>query len=110
MARPRRRRVRDRRGYNDCDAAYLITGCRAKVVMPFDPMAAFFSRLSDANEAEVSEAWETMKDELLPRFIRDNPGRRPWGWWACESPERRRRDESERDYLERLDLLTPEER
>ena len=36
---------------------------------------------------------------------------RPWGWWLCESPEQRNRDEeTELEQLERLDLITDLER
>ena len=36
---------------------------------------------------------------------------RPWGWWLCESPERRNDDEeTELEQLDRLELMTDLER
>jgi len=37
------------------------------------------------------EAWAELRDELLPAFIVEHPGQRPWAWWECEAPEPRRR-------------------
>jgi hypothetical protein len=42
----------------------------------------------DFNE---KDAWEEVKDELLPQWIKENPCTRPFGWWLCDSPESRRR-------------------
>ena len=39
----------------------------------------------------VVAAWEELRDELLPTFIAERPGQRPWAWGAVESPEPRRR-------------------
>ena len=36
---------------------------------------------------------------------------RPWGWWLCEAPEQRNRDEeTELEQLDRLDLMPDLER
>lgn len=36
------------------------------------------------------EAWEELRDELLPEFSRENPFSRPWAWWCFDAPEPRR--------------------
>ena len=37
------------------------------------------------------------------------PGTRPWAWWEFDAPEPLGGDESERDYLQRLNLFLPGE-
>ncbi|MBN2559398.1 MAG: hypothetical protein JXQ75_00510 [Phycisphaerae bacterium] len=36
-------------------------------------------------------AWETLRAELLPKWIAAHPGTRPYAWWVFDAPERRRR-------------------
>lgn len=36
------------------------------------------------------EAWEELREELLPEFIREHPFSRPWAWWVFDAPEPRR--------------------
>lgn len=48
----------------------------------------------------MREAWEDLRDELLPAWIAENPGTRPWAWWKFDAPEPRRR-------IQRV--LTPDE-
>lgn len=36
-------------------------------------------------------AWADVRDELLPQWIKDHPGSRPFSWWGEEAPESRRR-------------------
>jgi len=100
---------------------------------------------------EIISAWQGVQDELLPQWIAEQPGTRPWAWWLTTAPERRRcvageehpdngyskphpaevpywrlffgkpsctrvvngrlpEYETEADYLNRLGLLTDEER
>lgn len=60
-------------------------------------------------QAQLREAWEYAREELLAEWIRESPGTRPPGWWLFDAPERRREGEEEAAYLDRLGLLTPEE-
>ena len=30
--------------------------------------------------------WEKLRDVLLPQFVREHPGTRPWAWWAFDAP------------------------
>ncbi len=53
--------------------------------------------------------WKELRDELLPRWIREHPGTRPFAWWSFDAPGPREGD-SELDYLRRHNLLTPGER
>lgn len=92
----------------------------------------------DLTEEELREAWEQLRETILADFIAKNPGRRPWAWWEYDAPEPRRQIapgpkpvgddrwfgmprcyrgvpppemyESEADYLDRLELLTDQER
>jgi hypothetical protein len=48
----------------------------------------FFVRFP--TEDDWRDAWDEMKDALLPAFIEQCPGQRPWCWWKFEAPERRR--------------------
>jgi hypothetical protein len=87
---------------------------------------------------ELAEAWAMFGDEILAEYIAMTPGSRPFGWWLYQAPEPRQQIgdgpepqgaadffgcpsvflgqppsdmyESERDYLERLGLLTDDER
>lgn len=55
-------------------------------------------------------AWADVRDELLPAWIREHPGTRPFAWWECDAPELRDPGESEADYLLRHNLLTDVEK
>ena len=85
----------------------------------------------------MKAAWMELRDELLPTWIEQHPGTRPYAWWRFEAPEPRRQVspgpeslgpatsfgcpslfrgiphdgmfETEAEYLERLGLLTPVE-
>ncbi|HWL93850.1 MAG TPA: hypothetical protein VNT79_09970, partial [Phycisphaerae bacterium] len=83
---PRKNIVRKRRisaNLTDDHAKILLTG-RGDYFNEFGPL--------DAPEtyAAKREAWECLRDELLPKWIEENPGSRPWAWWAFDAPERRR--------------------
>jgi hypothetical protein len=87
---------------------------------PTRPLGGFdwwsMGYLVHAHEVTRARAiWNAVKGELLPRWRREHPGTRPWGWWQWDSPEPRRlvdagQVESEAGYLARLDLLTHPER
>ena len=36
----------------------------------------------------LQQAWKRRRDELLPAFIAENPGTRPWAWWAFDAESR----------------------
>jgi len=54
--------------------------------------------------------WLRVRESMLAEWIQENPGTRPYAWWEFEAPEPRGETESEREFLARLDLLTPEEK
>jgi len=62
------------------------------------------------DEAFAREAWEQYRDQILAEWITKRPGTRPWAWWEFDAPEEPRRDEAQYDYLDRLCLLTRDER
>ena len=39
----------------------------------------------------VRLVWEKLRDTVLPAFIQENPGQRPWAWWEFDAPGRRER-------------------
>lgn len=52
----------------------------------------FIRRDGSKNMGAIAAAWETLRDELLPAYIANHPGQRPWAWWQCgDAPEKLRR-------------------
>ena len=76
----RRIAKRRREGYPPEIRSYLLTGHWFGLDGSADPDADF-----------ARQVWGELRGELLPAFIAENPGRRPWGWWAFDSGEPRRR-------------------
>jgi hypothetical protein len=83
------------------------------------------SHLIDENDDDSIRAlWSEFHDEILEQHTRRRPGTRPSAWWRYEAPEPRRTvelideddgepyeaEESQREYLTRMDLLTPIEK
>jgi hypothetical protein len=58
-------------GWSDSQRRILETG------------ADYFDELP---EVDRLQAWRDCRKELLPSFIAENPGRRPWGWWQYDCP------------------------
>jgi hypothetical protein len=56
------------------------------------------------------EPWEAARAELLPAWIKEHPGTRPFAWWRIDAPGFRRDGESELETLVRHNLLTDHER
>ncbi len=40
---------------------------------------------------DLRQEWNRLRDTLLPAFVREHPGERPWAWWEFDSPGRRER-------------------
>ena len=80
-----RRRKRALRDYDDQDIAHLLHH------------KGYFSRFgiddsrSQFDEKGFHEAWDLLREALLPQFLSQFPGKRPFAWWRCDAPERRRR-------------------
>ncbi|MFA9477109.1 hypothetical protein ACERK3_02260 [Phycisphaerales bacterium AB-hyl4] len=75
MSRPKRRN--DTGDYGEHHVRILRTGCDWFGEFPCD--------------TERRRAWEVLRDDLLPEWIADHPGTRPWAWWRYDAPERRQR-------------------
>ena len=65
----------------------------------------------------VREGWSVLGPELMPAWVGEQPGTRPWAWWQFDAPDERRRRpdkcewaETEAEYLDRHDLWWPGER
>ena len=72
----------------------------------FDLYDGFEANWKD--EQEARQCWQINREIIMQR-IRKNwqhlAGRRPWGWWEYESPEKRNKDEDETAQLKRLGVL-----
>ena len=53
--------------------------------------SGFHTGLAAVHVDAVREAWQALRDELLPQYIREHPGQRPFAWWAFDAPENGRR-------------------
>ena len=84
MPRVRRRAKRRKAGYTDRHLAHLLKG------------HGFFDDFghdgpnSRCDWGAMRQAWEELRDDLLPAWIAENPGTRPYAWWAFDAPEPRR--------------------
>jgi hypothetical protein len=47
--------------------------------------------LYGSDDALLAYPWEEARKELLPEWIREHPGTRPYAWWEKDAPEPRRR-------------------
>ena len=66
--------------------------------------------LGDASKGYAEQRWNDVKNEVLAYWVANYPGTRPKTWWRFSAPEPRRPRESERRFLERLDLWEAGER
>jgi hypothetical protein len=75
-----------RRGgvYGGHDEAFLLSGQHGV------PCALTDADDSGDDEA-IRAAWNELRPTLLPKWISDRPGTRPYAWWRFEAPERRQR-------------------
>lgn len=80
MPRVMRRAKKRTAGYGEFHIEELLTGLH---------WPCFDSFHGDTQERR--EAWELLRDKLLPKWIAEHPGQRPFAWWAYDAPERRRR-------------------
>lgn len=80
MPRPTRRSKSRRAKHGEEMEQHLLTGhCLMSLIDP-----DYFT------DDEVKEAWQELKGALLPDFVRQNPGHRPWAWWHIEMAGKRR--------------------
>ncbi len=104
MPRVRRRPKRRRIGYTKGQVEHLLRG--------YTFLGDDFGReVRGTLDVEAMwEAWITLRDELLPQWIAENPGTRPYAWWQFDAPERRQRIGTRRYLypLAEIDHMTPE--
>ena len=55
------------------------------------PDAALDEYLLARGGDALQSAWRTHRSEILPEWIREYPGTRPFGWWQVDAPEPSRR-------------------
>jgi hypothetical protein len=76
---PRRSRLRRRSsGWSDQQVEILKTG------------ADYFGEFQD--EAEMRQAWQDLRKEILAEWLQNHAGSRPFGWWCFDAPKGSRRD------------------
>lgn len=74
---PRRTRLRRRSsGWSDEQRKILETG------------NDWFDELP---EVDRLQAWKDLRKEIMPQWLTEHPGARPWGWWRFDMPEGTRR-------------------
>ncbi len=75
---PRRTRLRRRSsGWSDEQRKILETG------------NDWFDELADADRLQ---AWKDLRKEIMPQWLQNHPGTRPFAWWLFDMPEGSRRD------------------
>jgi hypothetical protein len=89
---PRLRHVRTRReGLSDELATYLLTGEYASAVAapPSLKLFRFAGAVLRGDYATARDVWREHGAELLPEWVDEHPGRRPFAWWLVVAPEPR---------------------
>jgi hypothetical protein len=72
-----------REEYSQVIVDYLLTGKEPPIE---DGPGAWEIFDLTGNAETVRSAWDALREDLLPDFIRRNPGRRPWSWWQFSAP------------------------
>jgi hypothetical protein len=78
---------REKRELTRAHADVLLTG-RTHIVAR---ASGFYRADAKLIMPAVEAAWNEVRDEILPRYVLENPGRRPWAWWIFDAPEPTRR-------------------
>jgi hypothetical protein len=86
MPRVSRRSKRRTAGYTDQHIQQLLTGVTLSCMSGF---GAIHKGIGD--EGGMRAAWNELRDQLMPQWIAEHPGTRPYAWWKFDLPERRRR-------------------
>lgn len=110
MPSTRAKRTRKSQGIEDWKIEFLLYGCckrddGSNRVTPYLWREEYGGPFCNV----VLKAWRELRDELLPQWIKDHPGSRPWAWWKIDAPGPRGESETETDYLRRHGLLTAAE-
>ncbi len=79
MPRNYRQSKRRPRGDGDSDDYHQLNGSCFPCML----------RQVDHDGDALRPEWEKRRDVLLPQFIKEHPGERPWAWWAFDAPGRR---------------------
>jgi hypothetical protein len=89
---PRRRwRARERReGLSEATIALLTTRAMPLAGAP-EVVDLRFYRLKHPDPGrDLMRIWRAHGGAITAAWIRENPGTRPWAWWACDAVEPRR--------------------
>ena len=85
MPRPARRSKSRRSGYTHDHVHHLLHG----VYLCFNHGFATAPRNHTGDRTDFDAmriGWECLRAELLPRFIAEHPGHRPFAWWIFDAP------------------------
>ncbi len=77
-----KKRLGMRAVYSAVVSEYLLTGEQPKEE---DSWWEIFALTCE--KETVRSAWESLRDELLPAWVEEHPGTRPWGWWKHDAPK-----------------------
>jgi hypothetical protein len=91
---------------------FMLHGCVIRPDGTKSPRPFMYEREYDccfADHRALRPAWEAARDELLPQWIKEHPGTRPFAWRGIDAPEPRLEGETEIDYLKRHHFLTKSE-
>jgi hypothetical protein len=88
---------------------HLVHGLWCQLMSGFDWMFDEFGEEEAFDEQAARHAWKLYGEGLTALHIETFPGTRLWAWWKFEAPQPERPGEDERQYLGRLELLTPKE-
>jgi hypothetical protein len=61
-------------------------------------------------DEDLEKLWAANRDWVIAQHVAEQPGTRPRLWWTYDAPEPGNRDETEAEYLDRLNLWLPGER
>ncbi len=93
MPRVNRRPKRRSAGYTQDHVHHLLFGVylcpgHAFATLPRNHAGDY----TDFNAMRIG--WDILRAELLPQFIAEHPGHRPFAWWLFDAPERRQRTDN----------------
>jgi hypothetical protein len=97
MARVNRRAKKRRDGYDEQHISQLLRG------VALSPGCGFRTHGHESDFDAMREGWEALRDTLLPEFIAEHPGERPYAWWKFDAPEPRQRIDADQHPFDNPD-------
>ncbi len=72
-----------------------------------DRVSLFFLEydIKISRHGDTAQRWANCREEVIKAWIAKAPGTRPPYWWQHDAPGKRRKGETEREFLQRHGLL-----